>query len=883
MNRSPRFLYLVISATAVTLCVALPATRAGMYEGFEGPETSWRFSGTDCQSWRMLLHERRFSDAHTGRGCELVQFSAGPGTTLYLAHQIPAAPIIRELAPSLWVKADRAGIQLLARVVFPRTKGKDGQPLTSLLPGDSYTTPGPWRQLRIENLPQKLHREVWNLRTQSRTSIDEHEAYIDRLVLNVYTEAGGTSVWIDDLELAGLATGGEGSSPVSGKASVSQSATPVSVSVDSLRQNIQLQGTQLIVDGRPMFVRAIQHQGETMAYLRSLGFDAVLIPSPATDAQLAEAAHANLWVITPPPYTSDAIVVRPAHRQVLAWYSDEMRVGNDSTKMDDLERAVKLSDPQRRPIVFHTSDRVGLASDLAIRLADRQVLGTSFELLEYGPWLAEMSRIGRNDRPIWAALPTEPSPELESQISRLARAEPPSIRVEYDQLRLLAFEAVARGARGLCFRSQSRLDGPDDVSRYRAALLHAINMELELVAPWAAGGTSLGERITTHPEIRVVGLQTATSRLLVVSRTVSDQQYVAAPAPDEAVTFAVHGTPLTDQAYKVSPRGIESLPSQRGGGVRVVIDSGVPVSLVLMTQDPLAVNYVGRATAEIQARYAARQIEIADSLISETTRVAGAMAGGGGTLVPRDPRLIQAQAELRQATNLIERGDSRTAIQLTSHAMNAARRIRRECWESSVLSFTSPIASPLCAHFTSLPLHQTLGTRLAKSTWSTNVLAAGDLENMGHLLASGWLQEQTDQPGVETDVRLSLEGPFAGRAALQLRSWRDGTSNSLVIARPPIRISSAPVNVVEGQLIRVHGWVKVPSRFEGSSDGLLIYDSHSGPPLAERITETRGWQEFTLYRVATENGQIKVMFDHSGLGESWVDEVSITVLERLGP
>lgn len=73
--------------------------------------------------------------------------------------------------------------------------------------------------------------------------------------------------------------------------------------------------------------------------------------------------------------------------------------------------------------------------------------------------------------------------------------------------------------------------------------------------------------------------------------------------------------------------------------------------------------------------------------------------------------------------------------------------------------------------------------------------------------------------------------------------------------------------------------MKVPERIVGSDDALLIYDSESGEELAERIEQTNGWREFTLYRIATHSGELTLTFALAGFGEAWLDEVTVAVLK----
>jgi hypothetical protein len=95
------------------------------------------------------------------------------------------------------------------------------------------------------------------------------------------------------------------------------------------------------------------------------------------------------------------------------------------------------------------------------------------------------------------------------------------------------------------------------------------------------------------------------------------------------------------------------------------------------------------------------------------------------------------------------------------------------------------------------------------------------------------------------------------------------------IESPPLWITSPPVAVQAGELLRIQGWVHVPRPITGSVDGLLIVDSLGGEALAGRIDKTPRWQQFTLYRVAPQAGPVTVTFALTGIGEAWLDDVTI--------
>jgi hypothetical protein len=62
-------------------------------------------------------------------------------------------------------------------------------------------------------------------------------------------------------------------------------------------------------------------------------------------------------------------------------------------------------------------------------------------------------------------------------------------------------------------------------------------------------------------------------------------------------------------------------------------------------------------------------------------------------------------------------------------------------------------------------------------------------------------------------------------------------------------------------------------------DGLAIYDSLAGIDLAERIHEASDWREFTLYRAAPRAGSVTLTFALTGMGEAWLDDVTVNLLE----
>jgi hypothetical protein len=104
-----------------------------------------------------------------------------------------------------------------------------------------------------------------------------------------------------------------------------------------------------------------------------------------------------------------------------------------------------------------------------------------------------------------------------------------------------------------------------------------------------------------------------------------------------------------------------------------------------------------------------------------------------------------------------------------------------------------------------------------------------------------------------------------------------------VVETPPLWITSAPVDVAAGDLLQIEAWVKIDSPIQASTDGLVIFDSQSGEPLAMRLSQTKGWRQLTLYRAARQAGPLVLTFALAGLGQAAIDDVTIQIVHRTRP
>ena len=151
------------------------------------------------------------------------------------------------------------------------------------------------------------------------------------------------------------------------------------------------------------------------------------------------------------------------------------------------------------------------------------------------------------------------------------------------------------------------------------------------------------------------------------------------------------------------------------------------------------------------------------------------------------------------------------------------------------------------------------------------------------MLDTGWNHFRHSSGGIRTAADLVAGAAHSGNCGLRLRVRAEDPGNPpVVVETPPVWITSPALPVEAGQLVCIRGWVQIPAAVTGSVDGLLIIDSLSGEALAQRIGQTDGWQQFALYRAAPESGRMSVTFALSGLGEVWLDDVTVHYLEPAG-
>lgn len=884
---------------AALVALAAPFARADsdFREEFESPTTTWRHVDANAP-FRAELHARVHDTVHWGDGAEHLRIAAGNGTYIRYAHQVASSRVIDELQSSVWIKASRAGLQFMARVVLPRTADpRTGKPVVTLLPGGSYANVGAWEQLRIEKLPLLLERQARLLRAELRRDVDTREAFVDGVLLNVYGGLGTTEVWIDDLEMTGCY-----------RPSVLQAGFRPEDAAGARprepRPKVKLVGDLLTVADEPFFPRVVQYRGEPLEFLVRLGFNVVHVETSPSRELLDEADRLKLWLICAPPLPADYAVAsgdnaRPpleigsAYDRVLMWHLGSELSRNELERTNQWARVVRLADQEHaRPMICAPLAELGSYSRAAdVLCVGRHPLASTLDLVDYAEWLTTRSRLARPGTPMWAEVQTHLPQAVVDQWRAFTGRELISDTVSSDQLRLLVYTALSTGPRALYFSTRTRLDGNDAAARQRALALELLNLELDLIEPWTASGHLVATINGSEPESRGIIYQTDRSRLLLPYWGGRGAQFVPTQAAATGASFTVPAVPDSHRAYELTPAGLSSVRDKKrvAGGTRVTLDEFGVTSLVVLTEDPLTQAHLQRKLRAMAPRAAqvARELALARRLFVE--RMETTLASRAPAINDTASPLRAAARHVEQSEQLLAASDYPAAFAEARRALRPLRMLERARWDQARKTFESPTASPFAVAYDMLPQHWVLVNNLRSAEFARNQLLGGNLERLDTLARAGWGHFRHAQPGVETVAELSPTAPNSGRFSLKLAAREiESDAPTAIVETPPVWITTPGIPVEAGQLFRVRGFVRVPAPITGSVDGLLVVDSFGGEALAERVRQTGGWQEFVFYRTAPERGELRVTFALSGLGEAYLDDIAIEPVLRpatstLGP
>ncbi|MBA4064678.1 MAG: hypothetical protein C0501_13380 [Isosphaera sp.] len=756
---------LLAAAAAAGLGFALVPARAEQVHrhGFGGRATvlvrgdaNVRADENEHDVSRLAFHSQPSSE-HLKLTLEAATGDAG---FVHYQYDTPPAPVTGLLTAGVWVKATRPGVQLRARVVFPKEPdpANPQSALTMLVVGKTYEKTRQWEKLTLEDVPDLVAKHLPVLRAKTGRAVNADGAYVDRLVLNVYTGPGAVEVWVDDLDI-GPTAAPPARDPTAPGVPVKQTRPPD----DGLARGRQVdqRGGQLSVDGRPFLFRAVRHTGTPLHVLRQAGFDTLFLP-PDAAAALLDDANRDGWFVVPtvplaPARAADdtrvsadraggdlARVLRQFGRADVLFYDlGGGRTAEDADAVSRTAEAVRQEDP-RRPRGADVWDGFGAYGNyLDVVGAHRWPLFTGLPLDRYRDWLAQRRTLTarratfwtwvQNHLPDWyvtAVLGKDPADPL-----------PDPVGPHPEQVRVMAHLALAAGCRGLGLWSDRYLaDSTHGRDRLQGAAL--LNAEIDMLAPALLAATEPTQWLdTSHPHVKAALLRGTRGAVLLPVWLGPGGQFVPDQAALGELSVLVPLVPDGADPWRVGPAGVECLAhaaTKEPGGTRVVIREFDTACPVVFTADRPGLVAWWQDYARKYGRLAARwALDLAAVQYEKTAAVHARLAEQGVRVRDAETLFAKAVEYHTEARKNFAAGLYDKAHADALRAVRPLRIVMRDHWQQAAAALDTPTASPHAVSFYSLPKHWELAREVRSSRVGENALPTGGFEPGGAVPAGG--------------------------------------------------------------------------------------------------------------------------------------------------
>jgi hypothetical protein len=881
--------------------------------GFEARGPVWKPGSTDTTS-KVLKHELTDETAHSGQRCEHIQLQVEKGSYIHYTFDLPRAPITDELNISLYLKSNRPGIQLLCRVVLPQEKDPVNlaQPLTVLVRCESRLSTR-WSLASLRQPVKRLREQQQLLTNKLGRDIVTAGAYIDQLMLNVYDGPGLTDVWIDDLEVGPVLE----NKTIAPAPKAGPSGGIVGEPAGRRTGEVELRGNQLLVSGKRFLMLGIRHTGTPLKTLREAGFNTVWLDESTPPPLIEDAVNLGFWIVPsihrPPTVvaekgqitgqltSADLFAQKVSHFQgdaVLAWDLGTNLDAETFTDITRFARTFRNADLQQ-PVIADVRDGYkgyALSLDPMMLGTHRWPLMTSMELMSYYKWLVTRRQLSLENYS-WTWIQThlpEWYAELMGQNPEKSEADE-MLGPQAEQIRLLAYTALAAGYRGLAFWSDRSL-ADSHQGRDRLLAMALLNQELRMIEPVLVQANGPPEWVPTRDRnVECAVFRTPAGTLLLPIWLGPGSQYVPAQAASSTLVLTIPGIPITATAWEVSPGRLQSYPMQRvAGGVQINLHNFSLTSALLLTSDLSPTGMVVRLQDQQRrlGRLAAQWLhDQAQEELTKVQRVQSALERQGHTLPDAQAILAKARQALDLCMQHRRNGEHTAAYNQAEVALRSLRTLMRAHWDRAVRDLDTPVASPYAISFFTLERHWQLLDEIHRLQAMKTVLPNGGFETPANQLQNGWMvQEVPSLDPVSWRVCRVTENPHSGRQCLMIRIFpKDPKHVPESLERTFVALHSPAVQVQPGSLVRISVWVRIPAALQGSTDGAMIYDSIGGEPLAIRLTEPTktkghglGWQRLSVFRRVPASGTVNLTLALSGLGTVYFDDVAIEPLVAVG-
>ncbi|MEM7478277.1 MAG: hypothetical protein AAF483_25090 [Planctomycetota bacterium] len=857
---------------------ACPAQRG---DPFEGGEPRWRLVESDCAA-QLTQQEISLIFPRSGRTSELVEVACTHGTSAILAYPIEPSTIIDEFRPRLCTRCSSSQIRMGVRVVFPfATHPATGSRLTTILWGDVYSTPGQWQTLNLPSLVQRFRDESVAIRQRFGSEIKLDGAFIDCIVLNAYTGPGRYRLQIDDLELPGmitLAQLGNSQPPNWRQLWRWRFAAPSAESQFWAQPNLA-----------PVW---IQHRGEQLSWLESLGFTGLVTSQVPTPEQLQTAQQLELGIISPPP-TFGVEFPEESLPTLKGWLIGTALDKQQKGFVDEQARRVAALPKQlQRPLVAETlEDFFQFSRSTDEVIIPQPIAASAGSEQEKIHWLNGQLQATKQRSEGWVSVNLGVPPSISSQLIAAKQSVAPDtddneLAVNPVGFRHQVTSAVIAGARGFLIRTFRPLDIKDAADSAQIAGLRLVQQDLQLWGPWIVGGQRVQSPAIDSSDWASAAWAIEDNILVVAKATSLGAQSCSPPTMGRPLHFGLAMPNTRQTVFRLTGGRMERIATEPGAaGARWAIEQPAAVETFLITSSPTVINFTRNQLAESANTVAADQIELVSRDIAHAARILESRFSGNAAASPlslsHTRALSSAQRMVDSSLRALRNQQTLAAIQLNLQARDAVQSVLFESYKNASSALASPQSSPLIATPAALVLHWKIADACGRSQWQTLSMPGSEFTNLATMLNAGWSQQRRLEE--QADLRVELvPGVAPAKGGLRMASYSKTENNPLQsgFAGASLRIRSASVPVKAGQLVRVSGNAAVVTNASAPDAGLLIYDNQAGPSLGQLVHGEKGKKiPIELYRFALADGEFRILAECRGECDMVMEDLRVDVIQ----
>jgi hypothetical protein len=879
------------SAVSIMFWVTVLAGRveAQLYDGLDAHPPRWSLDTSDCDA--RVLDQKHLADGGLDRrACETITFSAGHGSEAILVYPIEPVQAIDGLTARVSVMSAAAGARIGFRVRYPYTQDPDSRrPLSTIVYGASYDAPGEFRTIGVGKIEKPLRQRTIAVRQARGSQIDLGDPYVDAVIINAFTGAGKTSLRIDELFVDSMIpVGASGHVPrTRGEAEFAEKKNGNAIANRVTPGDEFLGLLPLIQSPFPpgKVTKVLQHNGEPLSWIRSLGFDGVLLANPPTAAILREAVQSRMLIYAPPPTAPDPSL-QALLDPIAAWYVgsglalDRQRVNQTAIT----SRRLRGFPPRwQRPIIAAPAETWQKYSPLVDGMIDD--LPPRVRGITAGEEVAEMvqtraSVSGRIHAAVGiASMPPETALEQASAIARLIGAPPPE-SFRWHSMYLQAMRSLETTPEAILYRSSRSLASGSEFDSQRAMSLSFVNRMISMLAPWVAGARPAAPMPVVGASYRC-GHLVADGTEILIATSIALRGNEVLSGDGDSLEILLAPEDATKNAWRLTHFAAERItPETTATGARLEIVSPDVAEIIVLSSDPSVGGKLAESAAMFAKQAGLDRWQLTSDMVRRTREDwTAATAARATNAQPPTDLISAAMRTLADAEPAYRAGDVAASLRMARRADAWALRCQWQLSEALMPDWPRPTSSPPL-HCSAGPVQITWQPLFQEAEgWGINRLTTGSLDRPDVFGEDRWTFGLRQSASAQSDVAMIKRGAFSGGGALRatvmpkdddpLPGGYQGTS---------VQIASPSVRIPAGKAFRIDAMVRTLG-FGDPHQGLLVYDSTGGQELGILVRGKPDWTPVRLYRQTVSDQEVKVMFELIGGGEATIDEIRLQLWE----